>query len=60
MLTNSNRTQQRELNKQQDHKKAPITSIEHNMEAMTNNKSVMQEGSNDNKHKRLIKEKNNP
>ncbi len=59
MLTNINRTQQRELIEQQDHKEAPTTSIEHNMEAMTNNKSVMQEGSDDNKHKRLIKEKNN-
>jgi hypothetical protein len=29
------------------------------MEAMTNNKSVMEEGSDNNKHKRLIKEKNN-
>ncbi len=59
MLTNNNRTQQRKLNEQQGHKEAPTTSIEHNMEAMTNNKSVMQEGSNDNKHKRLVKEKNN-
>jgi len=59
VLTNNNRTQQRKLNKQQGHKEAPTTSIEHNMEAMTNNKSVMQEGSNDNKHKRLVKEKNN-
>jgi len=43
VLTNNNKTQQKELNEKQDHKEAPTTSIVHNMEAMTNNKNVMQE-----------------
>ncbi len=50
---NSNKTQQRELNEQQDHKEAPTTSIEHNMEAMTTNTK------NQSKKKTTLKHTNN-